>query len=244
MLKPSVQIHNMDGILVAEFWDCLRLDPAPVQELRKHYEAHVQKPGRPELVVDLSGVGFAGSAALGNFVALHRLVRQHGGRIVFCNVDPTVSEVFRASKLESLFGFESDRDAALHAIREPPSSESGEKDRPGRNAAPAARCPASRAPPANLGSRPVLIQAGCEPTSARRLTADSRPGGQRFFVAFPLIGVRPATMIAVDGGERHRSRGSRRPPTPGDEPESLSGPGKYTDSSRGAGRWPHLQGFR
>lgn len=128
MLKPSVQIHNMDGILVAEFWDCLRLDPAPVQELRKHYEAHVQKQGRPELVVDLSGVGFAGSAALGNFVALHRLVRQHGGRIVFCNVDPTVSEVFRASKLESLFGFESDRDAALHAIHEPPSSEPGEKD--------------------------------------------------------------------------------------------------------------------
>ena len=44
MLKPSVQIHNMDGILVAEFWDCLRLDPAPVQDLRKHVEAHLQKP--------------------------------------------------------------------------------------------------------------------------------------------------------------------------------------------------------
>ena len=72
MLKPSVQIHNMDGILVAEFWDCLRLDPAPVQDLRKHVEAHLQAKGRPELVVDLSGVSFAGSAALGNFVALQR----------------------------------------------------------------------------------------------------------------------------------------------------------------------------
>ena len=47
MLKPSVQIHNMDGILVAEFWDCLRLDPAPVQDLRKHYEAHLQARGGP-----------------------------------------------------------------------------------------------------------------------------------------------------------------------------------------------------
>ena len=130
MLKPSVQIHNVDGLLVAEFWDCLRLDPAPVQDLRKHYEAHFQAHGRPELVVDLSGVGFAGSAALGNFVALHRLVRQNGGRIVFCNVDPTVAEVFRASKLESLFGFESDRDAAVRAIREGPSSESAKSDAP------------------------------------------------------------------------------------------------------------------
>jgi anti-anti-sigma factor len=128
MLKPSVQIHNMDGILVAEFWDCLRLDPAPVQDLRKHYEAHVQGPGRPELVVDLSGVGFAGSAALGNFVGLHRIVRQHGGRIVFCNVDATVSEVFRASKLESLFGFEPDREAAVRAVREHPGSQAGDPE--------------------------------------------------------------------------------------------------------------------
>jgi anti-anti-sigma factor len=127
MLKPSVQVHNADGILVAEFWDCLRLDPAPVQDLRQHYEAHLQRRGRPELVVDLSGVGFAGSAALGNFVALHRMVRQNGGRILFCNVDPTVAEVFRASKLEPLFGFVTDRSAALRAIREPAAADPNDR---------------------------------------------------------------------------------------------------------------------
>jgi len=127
MLKPSVQVHNTDGILIAEFWECLRLDPAPVQDLRRHYEAHLQRGGRSELVVDLSGVGFAGSAALGNFVALHRMVRQRGGRIVFCNVEPTVSEVFRASKLEPLFDFVADREAAVRAIIERPGADSGER---------------------------------------------------------------------------------------------------------------------
>ena len=76
MLKPSLETHNVDGILVAEFWDCFRLDPAPVQDLRAAYETHLKNRGRPEVVVDLSGVGFAGSAALGNFVALHRQARQ------------------------------------------------------------------------------------------------------------------------------------------------------------------------
>jgi anti-anti-sigma factor len=89
-----------------------------VQDLRKFYEKHVERHGKPHLVVDLSGVGFAGSAALGNFVALHRLVRQNSGRTIFCNVDPTVAEVFRASKLESLFEFLPDRDAALRAIND------------------------------------------------------------------------------------------------------------------------------
>jgi anti-anti-sigma factor len=116
MLKPSVEIHDIDGVLVAEFWECLRLDPAPVQELRGHYGAHLQRGGRPDLVVDLSGVGFSGSAALGNLVALQRDVRSSAGRILICNVDPTVAEVFRASKLESLFEFVADRQAAVQAI--------------------------------------------------------------------------------------------------------------------------------
>jgi anti-anti-sigma factor len=120
MLKPSLETREVDGILVAEFWDCFRLDPTPVQELRTLYESRSKAHGRPEVVVDLSGVGFAGSAALGNFVALQRPVRQNGGRIVFCNVDPTVFEVFRASKLDSLFEFAADRPAALQAIKAAP----------------------------------------------------------------------------------------------------------------------------
>jgi anti-anti-sigma factor len=119
MLKPTVQVHNVDGVLVAEFWDCLRLDPAPVLQLRQLYEKHLSSGGRPEVVADLLGVGFAGSAALGNFMALHRLARQKGGRLIFCCVDPTVFEVFRATKLDALFEFAPDRAAAVALAARP-----------------------------------------------------------------------------------------------------------------------------
>jgi anti-anti-sigma factor len=143
MLKPSLETHNVDGILVAEFWDCLRLDPAPVQQLRDKYEAHLKNPGRPEVVVDLSGVGFAGSAALGNFVALHRLARQRGGRLVLCNVDPTVAEVLRASKLDHLFEFAGDRADALRAIKEAPQAGGAEWRVDGQPAPPQAKAKGS-----------------------------------------------------------------------------------------------------
>ena len=42
MLRPTVQVHNENGLMVAEFWDCLRLDPGAVQDLRVKYEAHVK----------------------------------------------------------------------------------------------------------------------------------------------------------------------------------------------------------
>jgi anti-anti-sigma factor len=116
MLKPSVQVGVENSVFVAEFWDCLRLDPAPVQALRAHFEEHLRRGGRADLVVDLLGVGFAGSAALGGFVALQRLARQKGGRMVFANVDPTVHEVFRVSRLESLFTFVKDRAEAIDGL--------------------------------------------------------------------------------------------------------------------------------
>lgn len=117
MLKPRVEVRNDGGILVAEFWDCLRLDPAPVQELRKEFETHLRHKGHPDLVIDLNGVTFAGSAALGGFLALNRQARQHDGRMVFCNVDPTVFEVFRVSKLVPLFNFEPDMAAAMALLK-------------------------------------------------------------------------------------------------------------------------------
>jgi anti-anti-sigma factor len=148
MLKPSLETHNVDGILVAEFWDCFRLDPAPVQDLRTAYDTHLKNRGRPELVVDLSGVGFAGSAALGNFVAIHRVARQRGGRLILCNVDPTVREVLRASKLDVLFEFAGDRaDALLSARRPAPPAADGEA------AAPQAASPQEKPP---LAARPRI----------------------------------------------------------------------------------------
>jgi len=127
MLKPSVQTHHLDGFMLAEFWDCLRLDPVPVRDLRTRYEEHLRSGGRPELIVDLAGVEFAGSAALGGFVALRRIAGQNGGRLVFCHVEPTVAEAFRASNLGKLFDFAADRESALAAARAGPREESDDK---------------------------------------------------------------------------------------------------------------------
>ena len=145
MLKPTVKVRVEEGgTPVADFWDCLRLDPAPVQELRKHYEAHLQAQGRPDLIVDLNGVSFAGSAALGGFLTLNRLVRQKGGRLIFCNVDVSVHEVFRISKLEPLFLFVADLPAAQSLLSEPPP-EPGSEPKPERPmTGPAASTPLRR----------------------------------------------------------------------------------------------------
>lgn len=120
MLKPSVQVGVENGVFVAEFWDCLRLDPAPVADLRKAFDEYRKRTNRAEVVVDLNGVAFAGSAALGGFLSMKRA----GARILFCNLDPTVFEVFRVSHLDSLFSFVADKPSALIQANLPRDSSS------------------------------------------------------------------------------------------------------------------------
>ncbi len=133
MLKPMVKVQVEGDLLVAEFWDCLRLDPAPVQDLRKHYESHVRAGGSPDLIVDLSGVDHAGSAALGGFVMLQKQCRQSGGRLVFCRVDSNVYESFRLSRLEPLFVFVTDHEAAVQHLDAFPEPENSALSRPKAN---------------------------------------------------------------------------------------------------------------
>ena len=105
MLKPSVELREEPGVLVAEFWDCLRMDPTPVVDLRMQFTQLSAKTGLKDLIVDMNGVEFSGSASLGGFLALSRNVKQAGGRMVFCNVDINVREVFQVSKLDAMFTF-------------------------------------------------------------------------------------------------------------------------------------------
>jgi len=148
MLKPMVEVKNEGGVLVAEFWDCLRLDPNPVRDLRQHYESHVRSKGKPDLIIDLNGVVYAGSASLGGFLAINRLARQQGGRVVFCHVDENVTEVFRISKLTPMFVFVEDRAAALAFLEKPTEDPTTD----GEAAPSAAEPPANPTPVSPRGS--------------------------------------------------------------------------------------------
>lgn len=159
MLKPRVEVREVDGILIAEFWDCLRLDLAPVRDLRDIYE---QRTGRdansnPNVLVDLSGVSFAGSTALGGFVALQRVASKRGGKIVFFHVEAVVREVFKVSNVAPLFRFAETLEGALAFCQQ---AAEGAQPRPadpsGSPAAPlSTTSPANPAPGTQSSAAPV-----------------------------------------------------------------------------------------
>src|SRR5208337_318800 len=99
----------------------------------------------------------------GVFVALHREARQNGGRLIFCNVEPTVGEVFRASKLAPLFEFVTDRAAALESVARGPAT--GPSDN-GKPTDPGARPDQTRPAPGGLAGASRLRRRKTNPDSS------------------------------------------------------------------------------
>lgn len=116
MLKPRAELRVEDGLAVAEFWECYRLDPVAVAHLRSLLDDHLAAGGRPELVLDLSGVEFAGSASLGGFIGLHKLLKSRGGGLILCNVSAAVLDSLRVTKIDTLCPIVADVAAARARI--------------------------------------------------------------------------------------------------------------------------------
>ncbi|QOV87386.1 STAS domain-containing protein [Humisphaera borealis] len=67
-------------------------------------------------VIDLAGLHYMGSSVLGLMVNLRQRVRQGGGKLVLCGMNPKLHQVFRTCSLEKLFVIRTDRDDAVEAV--------------------------------------------------------------------------------------------------------------------------------
>jgi anti-anti-sigma factor len=68
--------------------------------------------GRSRLVLNLDGVVYLASAAVGHLVTLLRAVRSAGGRLVLCKVTPAVGELLRVTHLaDVLLLYDDEQDA-------------------------------------------------------------------------------------------------------------------------------------
>lgn len=78
-----------------------RLDAAGAAGL-KSAVADLANAGRRRVVMDLTGLEFVDSSGLGALIHIHKML-QPDGRLVLCNVDPKVGQLFKITRLERVF---------------------------------------------------------------------------------------------------------------------------------------------
>jgi anti-anti-sigma factor len=76
----------------------------------------VDAAGRSRLVLNLNGVGFMASAAIGKLTLLMRKAASAGGKLTLCNLSRPVEEVLRVSRLSDILLSYADEQEALEAL--------------------------------------------------------------------------------------------------------------------------------
>jgi anti-sigma B factor antagonist len=77
------------------------------------------------VVLDLRELQFMDSSGLGKILAMIRGLRERGGELRLCGVQPPVMVLFSMVRLGGLVGIDADRAASIKALRSPPADPRG-----------------------------------------------------------------------------------------------------------------------
>lgn len=72
--------------------------------------------GKSRVILDLAGVEYLNSSAIGILTVSHATMSAKGGKLILCNVNKSISNIFLVTKLSTIFLTEDNRNEAIHAI--------------------------------------------------------------------------------------------------------------------------------
>jgi anti-sigma B factor antagonist len=114
--RRRLEVEDIGDVTVVNFTDKKILDEQNIQVIGEQLFSLVDELGRRKILLNFRNVEYLSSAALGKFITLNKKVNGSSGKLILCNVDPQIYEVFEITKLNKLFKMEKDEQTALQAF--------------------------------------------------------------------------------------------------------------------------------
>ena len=111
--RRRLEVEDIGDVTVVSFTDRKILDEQNIQVIGEQLFGLVDESGRKRLLLNFGNVEYMSSAALGKLITLNKKVQASGGKLVLCNIDPQIREVFEITKLDKLFLICGDEQEAL-----------------------------------------------------------------------------------------------------------------------------------
>src|SRR5213080_5143560 len=111
--RRRLEVEDIGDVTVVNFTDRKILDEQNIQVIGEQLFSLVDESGRKKLLLNFGNVEYMSSAALGKLITLNKKVQAAGGRLVLCNIDPQIYEVFEITRLDKFFNIEKEEQAAL-----------------------------------------------------------------------------------------------------------------------------------
>ena len=114
--RRRLEVEDIGDVTVVSFTDRKILDEQNIQVIGDQLFSLVDELGRKKLLLNFGNVEYMSSAALGKLITLNKKVQSSGGKLVLCNIDATIREVFEITKLDKLFTIRGDEQEGLQML--------------------------------------------------------------------------------------------------------------------------------
>lgn len=114
--RRRLEVEDIGDVTVVNFTDRKILDEQSIQVIGEQLFSLVDEAGRRKILLNFANVEFLSSAALGKLITLNKKLQAAGGRLILCNIDPQIYEVFEITKLNKLFNIQKEEQSALQAF--------------------------------------------------------------------------------------------------------------------------------
>jgi anti-sigma B factor antagonist len=111
--RRRLEVEDIGDVTVVNFTDRKILDEQNIQVIGEQLFSLVDEAGRKKILLNFGNVEYLSSAALGKLITLNKKLQAAGGKLILCNIDPQIYEVFEITKLNKLFNIKAEEQAAL-----------------------------------------------------------------------------------------------------------------------------------
>jgi anti-sigma B factor antagonist len=114
--RQRLKLEAIGDITVVNFLDRRILDEQNIAAIGEQLFALVDDSKHRKVLLNFHNVEYLSSAALGQFIVLHKKLTGAGGKLVLCHIAPQIYEVFTLTRLDKVFNIKPDEDSALKAF--------------------------------------------------------------------------------------------------------------------------------
>jgi anti-sigma B factor antagonist len=113
---PVLEREDFGDVTVLRMRVATLMADDATESLFEQAYAVIDSAGRSRLVLNLDGVGFLASIALGKLVRLMQKTRAAGGRLVLCKVSRNLEDVLRVTHLADILVTYTDEQEAIQSF--------------------------------------------------------------------------------------------------------------------------------
>src|SRR6478752_5172476 len=92
--RRRLEVEEIGDVTVINFVDKKILDEQNIQIIGEQLFSLVDQEGRRKLLLNFGNVEYLSSAALGKLITLNKKLQTAQGKLILCNIDAQIYEVF------------------------------------------------------------------------------------------------------------------------------------------------------